>query len=390
MGAGHVHPEQIVRTRPCALALAKDATMPVQALESQEPLAHMTLAALRHPPHPVDPCHRTPGPPCVSQECIHPPRGTLPLRTPSLPPPVLAHDQWPYTPAGVPVRLSSLVVHRPQARARIAQPWCRDGRGPGGTPPLHLAPCPRIPPQALAWAPTGAVPRLACRVALGRRRVTASAPPRGLPPGQRGGQLLDGLLGVPRLLAAPLYLTPGPPSPPRAPARLPPLPLVPLPRGIGLPGGVERPRGVVPLPRSDACECAVGVPHVQPHRQGLPGDGRGRRAQGAAGGLRQLHPACQTLAPSGDAVLQARPGGAHRAPTLPAALRPPSARPPRQAVGCERHQHRRAMPQDVVEPAPAPSHLPGQIAPHQPPPAPSALPWPAWAQPPRATPALTT
>src|SRR5262245_19763668 len=33
--------------------------MPVQALQSEETLAHMTLAALRHPHHPVDAFERT-------------------------------------------------------------------------------------------------------------------------------------------------------------------------------------------------------------------------------------------------------------------------------------------------------------------------------------------
>src|SRR5262245_35451463 len=47
----------------------------------RETLAHMTLAALMHPHHTVDAFHRTTGPYCVSQELIHTPIGTLPLRT---------------------------------------------------------------------------------------------------------------------------------------------------------------------------------------------------------------------------------------------------------------------------------------------------------------------
>jgi hypothetical protein len=86
-----VQPEQIVRTLPLALALAKDATMPVQALEIKEPLAHMTMAPLRHPHHTVDACDRTPGPHCVSQELIHMPIGMWPLRTQSLTQSLLDH-----------------------------------------------------------------------------------------------------------------------------------------------------------------------------------------------------------------------------------------------------------------------------------------------------------
>jgi len=46
-----VQPEQIVRTLPFALTLAKDMTIPVQALEIEEALAHMTMATLMHPHH---------------------------------------------------------------------------------------------------------------------------------------------------------------------------------------------------------------------------------------------------------------------------------------------------------------------------------------------------
>ena len=62
--------EQSVRTLPFALALAKDATIPVHALEIEETLAHMTMAALMHPHHTVDAFHRTTGPHCVSQDGV--------------------------------------------------------------------------------------------------------------------------------------------------------------------------------------------------------------------------------------------------------------------------------------------------------------------------------
>jgi hypothetical protein len=40
-----MQPEQSVRTLPFALALAKDAAIPIQALEIEETLAHMTMAS---------------------------------------------------------------------------------------------------------------------------------------------------------------------------------------------------------------------------------------------------------------------------------------------------------------------------------------------------------
>jgi hypothetical protein len=111
-----VQPEQIVRTLPFALALAKDTTIPVQALEIEEPLAHMTMAPLMHPHHTVDAFDRTTGPHRVSQELVHTPLGTLPLRTQALTQYLLDHDQLMETNAGVTLRLLHLVVDVPQAR----------------------------------------------------------------------------------------------------------------------------------------------------------------------------------------------------------------------------------------------------------------------------------
>jgi hypothetical protein len=53
----------------------------------------MTMAALMHPHHTVDAFHRTTGPHRVSQELIHTPIGTLPLRTQSLTQHLFDHDQ---------------------------------------------------------------------------------------------------------------------------------------------------------------------------------------------------------------------------------------------------------------------------------------------------------
>ena len=111
-----MQPEQLIRTLPFALTLAKDAAIPVPALQIEETLAPMTMAALMHSHHTVDAFHRTPGPHGVSQEFIHTPLGTLPLRTQALTQHLFDHDQWPQTHAGVTLRLSYLVVHGPQAR----------------------------------------------------------------------------------------------------------------------------------------------------------------------------------------------------------------------------------------------------------------------------------
>ena len=108
--------EQIVRTLPFALALATDAAIPVQALEIEETLAHMTMATLMHPHHTIDAFHCTTGPHYVSQELIHTPLGTLPLWTQVLTQHLFDHAQWTETHAGVTLRLSYLVVHVPQAR----------------------------------------------------------------------------------------------------------------------------------------------------------------------------------------------------------------------------------------------------------------------------------
>jgi len=174
----------------------------------------MTMAALMHPHHPVDAFDRTPGPHRVSQECIHTPIGPLPLRTQALTQHLFDHDQLTETQAGVTLRLAYLVVHVPQARYSIAQHGLRDGRGQVVTQPIHMAQRPRLTPQTLDFAPTGAWLLLACRVEVGLRSLTALEATFCIKPGQSSGKLLDCLLGLPRLIAEPLCLTPGPPRNP--------------------------------------------------------------------------------------------------------------------------------------------------------------------------------
>src|SRR5215475_5036527 len=100
--------------------------------------------------------------------------------------------------------------------------------------PIHMAQRPLSAPQALHFAPTVAVQLLARRVTLGLRGVTAREPPLGITPRQRGVKLRHRLLGVHRLLEAPLCLVPGPSGPTRDAARITSLPLVPCHLGIGL------------------------------------------------------------------------------------------------------------------------------------------------------------
>jgi hypothetical protein len=247
IGAGPVHPEQSVGTLPLALALAKDATLPLQALPSEETWAPMPMAALRPPPHPVDAFARPPGPNRVSPALVHTPLGTLPLRPPALTSPWLAPAPWTETNAGVPVSLLPLVVDVPPARDRGSPPWCRDGRREGGPQPLPRAQRSLSAPPALDVAPPGAWQRRARLGAVGRRGVTASARPLGSTPCQSGRHRRHALVGVPRLSAAPLGLAPRPPRPARAPARLTPLPRVPCPLGLRLPRRCALPLGALPL-----------------------------------------------------------------------------------------------------------------------------------------------
>src|SRR2546429_3262686 len=110
-----------------------------------------------------------------------------------------------------------------------------------------MAQRPLIAQQALDFAPTGALQLLARLVELGLRGLTAIEPPLGIKPCQSGGNLLHGLLGVSRLIEAPLCLAPGPPRTTRDPARITPLPLVPFHLGISLTRRFELPLGVFPL-----------------------------------------------------------------------------------------------------------------------------------------------
>ena len=88
---------------------------------------------------------------------------------------------------------------------------------------------------------------LARLVEVGLSSLMAIEPTLGIKPRQSGGNLLHGLLGVPRLLADPLCLASGPPSNPRDPARITPLPLVPFHLGIRLTRRFALPLGVFPL-----------------------------------------------------------------------------------------------------------------------------------------------
>ncbi len=60
------------------------------------------------------------------------------------------------------------------------------------------------------------------------------------------------LLGVPRLIAEPLGLAPGPSSNTRDSAQITPLPLIPFHLGIGLTRRFELPLSLFPLPLYDA------------------------------------------------------------------------------------------------------------------------------------------
>src|SRR5215831_9638046 len=105
--------------------------------------------------------------------------------------------------------------------------------------PIQMTQRPLIAQQALDFIPTIALQLLAHRVELGLRGLTAVEAPLGIKPGQSGGNLLHGLLSVPRLLQEPLGLAPRPPSNPRDSAWITPLPLVSFHLGIGLTRRVE-------------------------------------------------------------------------------------------------------------------------------------------------------
>src|SRR5215831_4902839 len=91
-----------------------------------------------------------------------------------------------------------------------------------------------IAQQALDFAPTVALQLLARLVELGLSSLTAIEPPLCIKPCQSSGNLMHGLLGVPRLITEPLCLAPSPPSNTRDPARITPLPLIPFHLGSGL------------------------------------------------------------------------------------------------------------------------------------------------------------
>src|SRR5215510_8395404 len=133
----------------------------------------MTMTALMHPHHTVDAFNRTTGPHRVSQELVHTPIGTLPLRTQALTQHLLNHDQLTQTQAGGTLRLLPLGVDVPQARQSVSQHGFRDSRSQGFMPPIHMAQRSLIAQQALDFIPTLAWQLLARLVELGLRGVTA-------------------------------------------------------------------------------------------------------------------------------------------------------------------------------------------------------------------------
>jgi hypothetical protein len=72
-------PKSLIWTSPCALAMTKGATIPIEAFEIQETLADVTMPRLMHAHHTVDPFHRTTGPHHAVEKLLDTRLGLLPL-----------------------------------------------------------------------------------------------------------------------------------------------------------------------------------------------------------------------------------------------------------------------------------------------------------------------
>jgi len=108
--------KQLIRARPCALAMAKGTAIPIEALEIQHLLADVTMPSLMHPHDTVEALHRTTGPHHPSQNLIDTLIDRLPLGTQTLTHHLFHHHQLRQAGTLVVVRGLHGIPQEPQAR----------------------------------------------------------------------------------------------------------------------------------------------------------------------------------------------------------------------------------------------------------------------------------
>jgi len=169
---------------PCALAVSEKSTIPVKSLEIEHPLAHLTVAALRHSHHTVDPFHRTAGPYRLPQKRIYLLIGSRPLSTQPVTKHLLYQRQGlsphPLIPCGPPHSLAQV----PERRQRLSQSRLRYSQRSLIIETIQMTQRPGITQQPLGLAPALILKRCHRLVELSLSRLSALESPPGIKPRQ--------------------------------------------------------------------------------------------------------------------------------------------------------------------------------------------------------------
>jgi hypothetical protein len=170
---------------PFALAVSEKSTMPVKSLEIKHPLAHLTVAALRHSHHPVDSFHRTAGPYRLPQKRLDLRIGSRPLSTQPVTKHLRHHCQGlsphPLLPFGLPHSLAQ----GPERRQRLSQSRLRYSQCSLIIETIQMTQRPSITQQPLGLAPALLLKRCHRLVELRLSRLSALESPPGITPRQR-------------------------------------------------------------------------------------------------------------------------------------------------------------------------------------------------------------
>src|SRR5712691_5033768 len=208
---------------------------------------------------------------------------------------------------------------------------------------------PLILQQPPHLAPRGAAELFACLLQLPLSLTTAQEMARRVKPPQSRLRLLHGLFRLHRLIETPLRLAPGPTRTARHPSGITTATRLLCHLGIGLTRHLQLALGLVPLTLQHALKLALGMQHVQAHRD--------RRAWLRVSFLRlgltplidSLHPLLETRAAIGNDVLKVGPLRHHLTPTRSRAVRPSLPRSPSQTHRLDGHQNRFTMKKDCIQ-----------------------------------------
>src|SRR6476659_11137742 len=239
--------------------------MPIQALEIQHLLTHVTLPPLRHPHHTIDAFDCTTGSHRLTQQFIHLDITRFPIGAKSTT--KHAGHRHQLTPMNTVVTLGLLLApeHVPQMDQGVASPRRGDGRAPLLMQAIHMTQRPRIAQHPFCLLPAVTLKSLHRLVELRLSWLASIKMPGGLKPPQCLFDLLHRLLGLHRLIKKPLGLSPGATRMARPPSRVLPAPLGLLPFRLRFDRRLTLTLHAVPPVLYDPPDLPLGVKNIEPH-----------------------------------------------------------------------------------------------------------------------------